>query len=109
MNTDLKNETQAEPVSATVQSGSVSIPFWVIDYAQKIELFMKVNGVDAWALGGIQSRDLPPAPQPQASAEDVRRMCAAMYYYAEQEGRLYGEQTIAAKERIRASLGVGRE
>jgi hypothetical protein len=66
MNTDLKNETQAEPVSATVQSGSVSIPFWVIDYAQKIELFMKVNGVDAWALGGIQSRDFPPAPQPQA-------------------------------------------
>jgi hypothetical protein len=42
------------------------------------------------------------APQPQASAEDVRRMCAAMDFYAEQEGRLYGEQTIAAKERIRA-------
>jgi acyl-CoA reductase-like NAD-dependent aldehyde dehydrogenase len=39
---------------------------------------------------------------PQASAEDVRRMCAAMDFYAEQEGRLYGEQTIAAKERIRA-------
>lgn len=59
---------------------------------------------------------LEPAPQPQASpqasAEDVRRMCVAMDFYAEQEGALYGEQTMSAKERIRADyerMGVGRE
>lgn len=65
---------QGEAVLGSVQSGSVTIPFWVIDYAQKIELFMKVNGVDAWALGGIQSRDLPPPQAPPAAvpAEGLR-------------------------------------
>jgi hypothetical protein len=64
----------------------------------------------AFALASlIVAIEAQPQPSPQASAEDVRRMCAAMDFYAEQEGRLYGEQTIAAKERIRAALGVGRE
>jgi hypothetical protein len=71
---DAATKPQAEPVGVTVQSGSVAIPFWVIDYAQKIQLFMRENGADEWAIGGIQSRDLPPPPQPQpqASAEDLR-------------------------------------
>ena len=59
---------RGEAVAGSVQSGSVTIPFWVIDYAQKIELFMRVNGVDEWAIGGIQSRDLPP-PQAQQPAD----------------------------------------
>ena len=150
MNTDLKNETQAEPVSATVQSGSVSIPFWVIDYAQKIELFMKVNGVDAWALGGIQSRDFPPAPQPQAEPvgewvmvprEPTDAMTTSAYYEADVSTEVAAkawaamlaaapqpqasaedvrrvdeavaedlcEESWEAWQRIRASLGVGRD
>lgn len=62
------DSARGQAVAGSVQSGSVTIPFWVIDYAQKIELFMRINGVDEWAIGGIQSRDLPPPPAPQPAA-----------------------------------------
>jgi hypothetical protein len=48
-------------------------------------------------------------PRQQASEEDFERMCEAMDFYAEHEGALYGEQTIAAKDRIRAALAVVKE
>ena len=41
----------------------VRVPLWLLDYAQRVELYMKANLPGPWRIGGIQSHDYAnPAP-----------------------------------------------
>lgn len=48
----------------------VKVPVWLLDHAQRIELYMKLNLPGPWRIGGIQSHDYAtPTPPPSAVPE----------------------------------------